>query len=462
MSSVTSPGGLHPKVVRQLVRLKATLPDDFAPREMTVDTPIGKHPVPAPLQALLSVAWPGEGALLINEFESKIELYGAGGLGEVEAGLLPEDRAWALLAVTESQFYWVVDLADERTEDPMVHSVDHDGSERRVPDGVPLSRRLARLELIPPSEDTFARACATGDLDAVTDALRSGIDLGPLDDCGLTPLHLAVISRSVDVVQALLDAGADPTAMLTRQFDARRYLVNLGQFSLGGDMFQGETPLHTVLSGYPRLALTPDVVPAVTQALLAAGADPGAVYGHGWTPLRHAVGSGLGPDDNADVVRLLLAAGADPNPVTDADSTTLIEAVLSYESVLALLLDAGADPCLRTDYTIYDVDGVTALHCAVAWACSEAKLRMLLAKSTNPDVRTARGVTPLHFAVKKAFPAVDHRFNLLLDAGADPNARLEDPTALQEGLRSHTPLAIARELGKDEVAAFLERAGATA
>src|SRR5689334_3109489 len=111
-------GGLHSSVVRELKRLKAKLPGALVPRAMTAVTPAGEYPVPAPLQALLSVTWP-DGTSLVDQFTSPIEFWGSP--GDVEAGLLPEDRAWVALALTQNQFFWVVDLADARPDDPLVY-----------------------------------------------------------------------------------------------------------------------------------------------------------------------------------------------------------------------------------------------------------------------------------------------------------------------------------------------------
>lgn len=82
-----------------------------------------------------------------------------------------------------------------------------------------MSVTLSELELVePPTEaDRFSRACAAGDLAAVTEALRDKPDLGPLDNSGLTPLHYAIglwKGDWTDSVELLVAAGADINARL--------------------------------------------------------------------------------------------------------------------------------------------------------------------------------------------------------------------------------------------------------
>jgi ankyrin repeat protein len=91
------------------------------------------------------------------------------------------------------------------------------------------------------------------------------------------------------------------------------------------------------------------------RTLLELGADPNAQVDDGFPPLiaalscsRDQPGAGARADLD-DVIRLLLSRGADPNQRGINDYTALHMAVAEGNaSAIERLLDAGADPSLRT------------------------------------------------------------------------------------------------------------------
>ena len=156
----------------------------------------------------------------------------------------------------------------------------------------------------------------------LVDCVDTGV-LGPngRDEEGWSVLHWAVIRNELEIVTALLAAGADPNARTK----------------------EGTTPMHTAAYAWDN--------PAVVRELLKAGAAVDARNEGGATPLHNAVSAG-----NAAT---LLKAGADVNARTKDGSIPLHFAAFRGEpAVIAELLKAGSELNARTQ------DGLTPLHLA--------------------------------------------------------------------------------------------------
>lgn len=509
MVDVEPASGLSPDVLRQVRRLGGRLPSGFTPRGLTHGTTTGDYPVPAAIQMFLALRW-GTNTLCTNDDSRHPVRFGRG--EDIDCGTTPAGCAWCVIGMQgDGQYRWMVNLAMDVTADPLVSLVDGDGLASDAPR--PLSVRLAELKAternttgrreamgvktvrLAARNTRLPRACAVGDLVVVTRELADSPDgLGPLDASGITPLHLAVLSGSAQVTQALLKAGADPNAVIKRRISTPwKYLDR--ERHAAGDFRIGETPLHASVSGnVPRLKWNPSISPGVVRALLDGHADVNMVDEAGRTPIHYAVDryssscaddgvaavrlllaagacvdtvdeSGCTPlhdairGGNLEAVRLLLASGADPESAANGQDIPLAKAMYRGRQMVELLLDAGADPQRATGQVLYGVPGVTAVHCALL--VGRATLKVVLARTTNPNLRTPGGITPLHLAIR-VLPDTDDRVQMLVAAGADVNARLDNPAALRRDLRSHTPLGIARELGKIEIADFLQQAGAVA
>lgn len=182
-------------------------------------------------------------------------------------------------------------------------------------------------------------------------------------------------------------------------------------------------------------------VAEIVDALLVAGAAPEPVSGYEWTPLRAAATFG-----RARVVQLLLEAGVDCNR-SSRRGAILIDAVASTRlwpkpdslEAVRLLLDAGATVRTHDD---------PAVVLAVAAESSPAVLRLLLEYGADPNARRSDGAPAIVIAaMRKDASLVD----VLLACGADVDAA---------DTRGRTALMHAVERGANGIVVSLLCAGA--
>ena len=213
--------------------------------------------------------------------------------------------------------------------------------------------------------------------------LANGGDVNARDSNQATPLYHAARSGHKRVVELLLAKGAKP--------------------SIGGFL-----PLHAVAErGFIGVA----------EVLLANKADVNAVS-QGKTALHIAI-----QERNLPIAELLLKSGADVNVVYKREWKG----------------DFGNTRDGNPLYRLGSLDG-TPLHFAIQGQNIEAA-RMLLAKNADVNVRSAAGLTPLHYIVNpQSNPDNSTRLaEMLLEAGAKVDAMGSD----DGNLPKWTPLHIA-------------------
>ena len=306
---------------------------------------------------------------------------------------------------------------------------------------------------------------------------------------GTTPLHWAVEVGDVELVTALLRAGATNAA--------NRY---------------GSTPLELAAeNGNPK----------VVDALLQGGADAKAASPEGETVLMTASRTG-----NLETMRMLLAHGADPNAQERwfGETALMWAASQNHAEAVRMLLEAGAKPDLagkKMEFprkvggqTTLPVGAMTplmyaarsgALESARAIVDGGAKLdaqdpdgttatilaiinghydvaAMLVEKGANPNVADSAGMAALYAAVDmhtlpfmhgRPYPkpsgklGVEDMVNVLLAHGADTKQKLKSPllrrhnsTSTQSLGEGTTPLLRAAASGDVALMHVLLKAGA--
>ncbi|KAI9226590.1 MAG: ankyrin repeat-containing domain protein, partial [Piptocephalis tieghemiana] len=192
------------------------------------------------------------------------------------------------------------------------------------------------------------QACVYGNVDIVRALLEAGaspdIPGGPVGD---RPLHDATRRGWVDVVECLLGFGADPTKVNLRGQTALDILEGLSHPSstpVRGKSYLRMYAYNRVHDGAGRTMLHRAAAAgriSETLDLLNWGADVRARDHAGWTPLHEASLHGM-----AGVIQALLARGAHPNsPVHNQEGDTPLHdaAANGHLGAVRTLIHAGAN-----------------------------------------------------------------------------------------------------------------------
>jgi uncharacterized protein len=277
-------------------------------------------------------------------------------------------------------------------------------------------------------------ATRADDLEAVDLLIRAGAAVNAANRYGVTPLSLAATNGSGPVSDRLLEAGADPNAANP----------------------DGETVLMTASrTGNAE----------VVRSLLAHGADVHvSERWFGETALMWAAA-----ENQAEVVKLLVAHGADIDrlsrrielPKVKVDLATMVSTAEPKGGLSALMLAArqGAREAVRAliesgaGLDVTDPDGTSALVLAIINAHNDVAA-VLIEGGADPNVADVTGMAALYAAID--MHTLDPLINrpppipsgeldsvglvqLLLEHGADPNARLKSPL-LQRQHNAGNPL----------------------
>lgn len=198
-------------------------------------------------------------------------------------------------------------------------------------------------------------------------------------------------SRRVEIVRALLKAGADPRSPDNRQWTPLHHAVATGNLAMvklllerGAEANAADMddirPLH--LDGYPNST-------AIAKLLIEHGADPNAAHRNlGYSPIHRAASRG-----DVELLAYLLEIGVRPDVPAKGFSWQPIHYAVDAGQVgmVKYLLEHGA----KVDAGTFT--GQTPLHLAASsgWV---KMLRFLLEQGADPNAKNSRGQTPLDFA----------------------------------------------------------------
>jgi ankyrin len=257
------------------------------------------------------------------------------------------------------------------------------------------------------------------DVELAARLIRAGANVKARNDYGSTPMSEAAIVGNVAMLERLLEGGADvespnadgQTALMvvarSGRVEAARLLITRGANVNAVERWRGQTALMWAAA---------QGQPAMVRELIASGADvnarstvnnwqrqvtaePRAIYrpAGGLTPLLYAAREGC-----IECARALADAGADLNLADPEGISPLLMAVINMRFDLAALLIAkGANP------NRWDLWGRAPLYAAVDLNT--------IPRGGRPD-RPVLDETPSLRVIE-----------LLLAAGANPNARLKLP-----------------------------------
>jgi len=343
--------------------------------------------------------------------------------------------------------------------------------------------RVSALErqesLIPARSEKADARCAplflaieARDLEGLKTLLAHDPPLEGRDQRSRTPLIAAVATDRIELVTAVLEAGANPNelaaATLRDSGLGRDALIQVNHELLGSKLRMFSGPLQSVMSGLsgdvshtryttPLIAAIEVGSPVIVQKLLAEGAD---VHGGGVTaPLATAAGEG-----DEHVVELLLEAGADLEQANQEGLTPLMLACRAgYSECVNRLVAAGAD------VNAVNAEGLSALLCAAE--VGERSIAATLAPLVKEEIRSVAenstagwGLGDLEKDTRRETirrmldAAAKGKLSVvkkLLAQGLSPDASEETDEALRV-----TPLMVATQYGHIYVMQVLIEAGA--
>jgi ankyrin repeat protein len=225
-----------------------------------------------------------------------------------------------------------------------------------------LDRTTVQIVVETSEADMVYDAVASGNIASVLDKINSA------DTFGTTSLHRAALFADKEMVELLLNHGAD--AMLKDH--------------------HGQTALHVAAGNRNSIE--------VLNFLLAHGADINAKDHHGQTALHAAAEHGK----SIEVLNFLLAHGVDINALDYGLNTPLhLAAVMGNEQIVKWLIVHGASVDVK------DATGRTPIFCAATWG-RKAAVELLFDLGAHTDLQNNVNQRALDCAQRRRFHEIEY------------------------------------------------------
>ncbi|XP_014344246.1 ankyrin repeat, SAM and basic leucine zipper domain-containing protein 1 [Latimeria chalumnae] len=217
----------------------------------------------------------------------------------------------------------------------------------------PKTQQLRKL-LVENKDDALKKALTSGDVHAVKELINAGINVESRFQFGWTPLMYAANVAHLELIQILLDRGANA--------------------SFAKDQY-------TVLMAACTARAPEEKVVKCVELLLSRNANPNVANSQQMTPLMFAA-----RDGRTQVVILFVAHGAEVNAQDLKGYTALTWAAHNgHKSTVLKLAELGADASLKTK------DGKTPAD--IANKKKHSELSALLALTSNPMLRKSHNIS---------------------------------------------------------------------
>jgi ankyrin repeat protein len=291
----------------------------------------------------------------VSALARRFEAAGFFGLGDSYRGTATDGPTYVLTFALSGRSGRVVDYLGEQAGMPAVVTelerlVDDVGESRRGVEGdagtVEAMRAAGWNFQSPEAAAAMIVAAATGKPEIVRELHAAGVPaLARVRE--MTAVEAAARGGHSDIFQFLVSSGALTEAGVDLPRRIADAAVTSGNVNIlralmpfRFDQHAGRTPLLNDAMGTDCERIAGCDRPAVIRLLLASGANPNHPNGHGSTALHFA--------QTVEEARLLVEAGADVNARNDEDETPAMVMYQDWEDIVLYLLDAGADPRIRS------------------------------------------------------------------------------------------------------------------